>query len=72
MSGTSPLLQPSSKSVDLQGDSSLQMEISDAVTERDKVKFTVQTKVRLQGTVLMGNLLPSASAVLGDGGQVTS
>ncbi|KAL1787331.1 sorting nexin-32 [Sigmodon hispidus] len=30
--------------VDLQGDSSLQVEISDAVSERDKVKFTVQTK----------------------------
>ncbi|KAM8928700.1 sorting nexin-32 isoform 1-T1 [Lycaon pictus] len=36
--------QPSSVSVDLQGDSSLQVEISDAVSERDKVKFTVQTK----------------------------
>ncbi|XP_076971797.1 sorting nexin-32 isoform X1 [Tamandua tetradactyla] len=33
-----------SSSVDLQGDSSLQVEISDAVSERDKVKFTVQTK----------------------------
>lgn len=31
--------------VDLQGESSLQVEISDAVSERDKVKFTVQTKV---------------------------
>ncbi|XP_067604388.1 sorting nexin-32 isoform X2 [Pseudorca crassidens] len=31
-------------SPDLQGDSSLQVEISDAVSERDKVKFTVQTK----------------------------
>lgn len=45
-SGTSPPPQPSTKSVDLQGDSSLQVEISDAVSERDKVKFTVQTKVR--------------------------
>ncbi|XP_032735378.1 sorting nexin-32 isoform X1 [Lontra canadensis] len=36
--------QPSSVSVDLQGDSTLQVEISDAVSERDKVKFTVQTK----------------------------
>ncbi|XP_059959461.1 sorting nexin-32 isoform X3 [Mesoplodon densirostris] len=35
---------PSSTSADLQGDSSLQVEISDAVSERDKVKFTVQTK----------------------------
>nr|XP_031546772.1 LOW QUALITY PROTEIN: sorting nexin-32 [Vicugna pacos] len=36
--------KPSSISVDLQGDSSLSVEISDAVSERDKVKFTVQTK----------------------------
>ncbi|XP_032213272.1 sorting nexin-32 isoform X2 [Mustela erminea] len=36
--------KPSSVSVDLQGDSTLQVEISDAVSERDKVKFTVQTK----------------------------
>lgn len=36
--------KPSSMPVDLQGDSSLQVEISDAVSERDKVKFTVQTK----------------------------
>ncbi|XP_037373453.1 sorting nexin-32 isoform X3 [Talpa occidentalis] len=37
--------KPSSLSVDLQADSSLQVEISDAVSERDKVKFTVQTKI---------------------------
>ncbi|KAG8522616.1 Sorting nexin-32 [Galemys pyrenaicus] len=36
--------KPSSLSADLQADSSLQVEISDAVSERDKVKFTVQTK----------------------------
>ncbi|XP_038205982.1 sorting nexin-32 isoform X4 [Arvicola amphibius] len=36
--------KPSSMPVDLQGESSLQVEISDAVSERDKVKFTVQTK----------------------------
>lgn len=47
MSGTSPPLQPSSISVDLQGDSSLQVEISDAVRDQDKVKFTIQTKVQL-------------------------
>uniref|UniRef100_A0A8D1DWR5 PX domain-containing protein n=1 Tax=Sus scrofa TaxID=9823 RepID=A0A8D1DWR5_PIG len=35
---------PSCTSLNLQGDSSLQVEISDAVSERDKVKFTVQTK----------------------------
>lgn len=48
MSGTSLPPQPSSMSPDLQGDRSLQVEISDAVSERDKVKFTVQTKVRLR------------------------
>nr|XP_034356735.1 sorting nexin-32 isoform X1 [Arvicanthis niloticus] len=37
----------SSMSVDLQGDNPLQVEISDAVSERDKVKFTVQTKTGL-------------------------
>ncbi|XP_032138701.1 sorting nexin-32 isoform X3 [Sapajus apella] len=36
--------KPSCALVELQGDSSLQVEISDAVSERDKVKFTVQTK----------------------------
>uniref|UniRef100_A0A8D1DV73 Uncharacterized protein n=1 Tax=Sus scrofa TaxID=9823 RepID=A0A8D1DV73_PIG len=36
---------PSCTSLNLQGDSSLQVEISDAVSERDKVKFTVQTKI---------------------------
>uniref|UniRef100_A0A480Q206 Sorting nexin-32 n=1 Tax=Sus scrofa TaxID=9823 RepID=A0A480Q206_PIG len=36
--------KPSCTSLNLQGDSSLQVEISDAVSERDKVKFTVQTK----------------------------
>ncbi|KAM7086764.1 LOW QUALITY PROTEIN: sorting nexin-32 [Molossus nigricans] len=47
MSGTSPPLQPSSISVNLQGDSFLQVESSDAVREQDKVQFTIQTKVRL-------------------------
>uniref|UniRef100_A0A4X2JV26 Sorting nexin n=2 Tax=Vombatus ursinus TaxID=29139 RepID=A0A4X2JV26_VOMUR len=36
--------QPCSVSVVLQGDGALQVEISDAVSERDKVKFTVHTK----------------------------
>uniref|UniRef100_H3AUS7 Sorting nexin 32 n=1 Tax=Latimeria chalumnae TaxID=7897 RepID=H3AUS7_LATCH len=39
--------QPRSVSVDLQNDTSLQVEISDAVSERDKVKFTVHTKTTL-------------------------
>lgn len=33
--------------VDLQTDATLQVDISDALSERDKVKFTVHTKVRL-------------------------
>ncbi|KAG2468916.1 SNX32 protein, partial [Polypterus senegalus] len=39
--------QPRSVTVDLYNDSSLQVEISDAVSERDKVKFTVHTKTNL-------------------------
>nr|XP_014345194.1 PREDICTED: sorting nexin-32 [Latimeria chalumnae] len=39
--------KPRSVSVDLQNDTSLQVEISDAVSERDKVKFTVHTKTTL-------------------------
>ena len=68
MSETSPPRQPSSTSVDPQGDSSLQVEISDAVSERDKVKFTVQTKVRLPGEqegssdACLRSLLPPAFA----------
>ncbi|XP_031304342.1 sorting nexin-32 isoform X1 [Camelus dromedarius] len=42
--GNHARLQPSCISADLPGDSSLWVEISDAVSERDKVKFTVQTK----------------------------
>lgn len=73
MSETSPPRQPSSVSVDLQGDSSLQVEISDAVSERDKVKFTVQTKVRLPGgrdghsDGCLRSLLPPASLAWGWG-----
>ena len=33
--------------VDLNADTSLLIDISDALSERDKVKFTVHTKVRL-------------------------
>nr|XP_031304348.1 sorting nexin-32 isoform X8 [Camelus dromedarius] len=43
--GNHARLQPSCISADLPGDSSLWVEISDAVSERDKVKFTVQTKI---------------------------
>lgn len=40
------LLQPRAVNVDLQTDATLQVDISDALSERDKVKFTVHTKVR--------------------------
>ena len=33
--------------VDLQSDAALQVDISDALSERDKVKFTVHTKVNV-------------------------
>lgn len=39
-------LQPRAVNVDLQTDATLQVDISDALSERDKVKFTVHTKVR--------------------------
>ena len=44
------LLQSRSETVDLNTDSSLLVDISDALSERDKVKFTVHTKV---STILM-------------------
>ena len=40
------LLQQRAVNVDLQTDATLQVDISDALSERDKVKFTVHTKVR--------------------------
>lgn len=40
-------LQPRAVNVDLQTDATLQVDISDALSERDKVKFTVHTKVSL-------------------------
>lgn len=41
-----PKAKPRSGTVDLELDTSLQVEISDALSEQDKVKFTVHTKVR--------------------------
>lgn len=41
------VVQPRAVSVDLQTDATLQVDISDALSERDKVKFTVHTKVGL-------------------------
>uniref|UniRef100_A0A4W6G6Y7 Sorting nexin n=1 Tax=Lates calcarifer TaxID=8187 RepID=A0A4W6G6Y7_LATCA len=43
----SVLLQPRAVNVDLQTDATLQVDISDALSERDKVKFTVHTKSTL-------------------------
>lgn len=40
-----PSPQPRAVNVDLQNDAMLQVDISDALSERDKVKFTVHTKV---------------------------
>lgn len=40
-----PKQKPRSGTVDLELDTSLQVEISDALSEQDKVKFTVHTKV---------------------------
>ncbi|XP_060079518.1 sorting nexin-6-like [Ylistrum balloti] len=40
--------KPRSETVDLSTDTSLQVDISDALSERDKVKFTVHTKTSLQ------------------------
>jgi len=39
------LFQERTETVDLTGDSTLLVDISDALSERDKVKFTVHTKV---------------------------
>lgn len=39
--------QKAETTVDLNTDTSLQVDISDALSERDKVKFTVHTKVSL-------------------------
>lgn len=46
MGYSSGVLQPRAVNVDLQTDATLQVDISDALSERDKVKFTVHTKVR--------------------------
>lgn len=42
---------PTGTSVDLSTDSSLEIDISDALSEKDKVKFTVHTKVSYPGAV---------------------
>ena len=42
------MLQGRSDTVDLSTDTTLVVDISDALSERDKVKFTVHTKVSIQ------------------------
>ena len=37
--------QPRTETIDLESDNSLRIEISDALSEQDKVKFTIHTKV---------------------------
>lgn len=46
--GEEPKPKPRSGTVDLELDTSLQVEISDALSEQDKVKFTVHTKSTLK------------------------
>lgn len=55
------LLQPRAVNVDLQTDATLQVDISDALSERDKVKFTVHTKVSLSVCLSVSVLLTSCS-----------
>ena len=38
-----------SDTIDLETDTSLQVDISDALSEQEKVKFTVHTKVGVEG-----------------------
>ena len=46
--------QPRAVNVDLQTDATLQVDISDALSERDKVKFTVHTKVNMHFSLWKG------------------
>ena len=43
--GEDPKAKPRTNSVDLETDTSLVVDICDALSEQEKVKFTVQTKV---------------------------
>ena len=49
------LFQEKTESVDLSGDSTLLVDISDALSERDKVKFTVHTKVTFDGGKILAS-----------------
>jgi len=45
------LFQEKTETVDLNSDSTLLVDISDALSERDKVKFTVHTKVTFRNVM---------------------
>ena len=51
-----PVCSPQTRAVnvDLQTDATLQVDISDALSERDKVKFTVHTKVNMHFSLCEG------------------
>ena len=55
--GEEPKPKPRSGTVDLELDTSLQVEISDALSEQDKVKFTVHTKVLISETPEIGLII---------------
>ena len=59
------VFQLRSVSVDLNVDPSLQIDIPDALSERDKVKFTVHTKVSDRMTSVMKTVPDYISATLG-------
>lgn len=45
--------QDRAESVDLSTDTSLLVDISDALSERDKIKFTVHTKVKIRDLTIL-------------------
>ena len=55
--------QENAEIVDLNTDNTLLVDISDALSERDKVKFTVHTKVRFGGCCAVCTLLWRANVV---------
>jgi len=51
------LFQERTETVDLSSDSTLLVDISDALSEKDKVKFTVHTKVTFDCLFLVGLII---------------
>ena len=62
-SNTFNLFQDRSQTIDL-ADQSLSVDISDALSEKDKVKFTVHSKVRWYLILIMGVLFNEAGFIL--------